>query len=147
MITVHGRTRSMMYDGEPMYEYIKLAKDSVNIPVFANGGIFSREDAEKMMELTGADGVMLARYGFENPLIFAELTGTKCTETKYSLLMEQLAIAEECFDEMFVLTYIKKLASYFMKKMPGTKQLKMNLYRSVNIAELRSVLGEIFDDR
>ena len=147
MITVHGRTRSMMYDGEPMYEYIKLAKDSVNIPVFANGGIFSREDAEKMMELTGADGVMLARYGFENPLIFAELTGTKCTETKYSLLMEQLAIAEECFDEMFVLTYIKKLASYFMKKMPGTKQLKMNLYRSGNIEELRSVLGEIFDDR
>jgi len=61
--------------------------------------------------------------------------------------MEQLAIAEECFDEMFVLTYIKKLASYFMKKMPGTKQLKMNLYRSGNIAELRSVLGEIFDDR
>ena len=147
MITVHGRTRSMMYDGEPMYEYIKLAKDSVSIPVFANGGIFSAEDAQKMIDLTGVDGVMLARYGFENPLIFAELTGTACDDTKYSLLMEQLSIAQECFDEMFVLTYIKKLASYFMKKMPGTKQLKMDLYRSGNVTELRSVLGEIFNDR
>lgn len=147
MITVHGRTRDMMYEGKPLYEYIKLAKQSVSIPVFANGGIYSKEDAEEMMEKTGADGIMLARYGFENPLIFSELTGTPSCDTKYSLLMEQLETAGECYDELYVLTYIKKLASYFMKKLPGTKQIKQRLYKCGNISELKNILGEIFDNK
>ena len=144
MITVHGRTRDMMYDGAPLYEYIKKAKDSVKIPVFANGGIDSKEAAALMMEKTGADGIMLARYGFENPLLFSELTGREARDTKYSLLMEQLEIASECFDELFVLSYIKKLASYFMKKLPGTKQYKLDLYRCGSISELQGILRAIF---
>jgi len=146
MLTVHGRTRDMMYDGTPLFEYIKLAKESVSIPVFANGGIFSKEDAEAMLLKTGADGIMLGRYGFENPLIFSELTGTESDETKYSLLIKQLNITSECFDELYVLSYIKKQASYFMKKMPGTKQYKLELYKCGNVEELRKVLGEIFND-
>ncbi len=43
-----------------------------------------------------------------------------------------------------MLTYIKKLASYFMKKMPGTKQLKADMYRCGSVSELRDVLGAIF---
>lgn len=144
MITVHGRTRNMMYDGEPLYEYIRLAKQSVKIPVFANGGIDSTAKAREMMEKTGVDGIMLARYGFENPMIFAELTGREGSDTKYSLIMEQLEIASQCYDELFVLTYVKKLASYFMKKLPGTKRYKLDLYRCGSISELRSILGEIF---
>lgn len=144
MITVHGRTRNMMYDGEPLYEWIRRAKEVVSIPVFANGGIDSKEKAQEMMEKTGADGIMLARYGFENPLIFAELTNTKSDDTKRSLILEQLDIAQECFEELYVLTYIKKLASYFMKKMPGTKRYKMDLYKCGSVSELRKLLGEIF---
>ncbi len=144
MITVHGRTRDMMYDGEPLYDYIRLAKQSVHIPVFANGGIDSEEKAIVMMEKTGADGIMLARYGFENPLMFAGLCGRKSEDTKGSLLLEQLTIAEECYEEQFVLSYIKKLASYFMKKMPGTKQYKQELFRCGSIAELRRLIGNIF---
>ena len=140
MITVHGRTRDMMYDGEPLYDFIKLAKQSVSIPVFANGGIDSKEKAVHMMQMTGADGVMLARYGFENPLIFAELTGRETTETKYSLIKEQLELASECFDESYALVYIKKLASYFLKKMPGTKQAKQDLYKCGSASELKNVL-------
>lgn len=145
MITVHGRTRDMMYDGDPLYEYIKIAKQSVNIPVFANGGITSGALAEAMLEKTGADGIMLARYGFENPLIFSELTNKEITDTKYSLLMEQLDIAKDCFDELYVLSYIKKLSSYFMKKLPGTKQYKAALFKCGNISELKLILGGIFD--
>ena len=147
MITVHGRTRDMMYDGEPLYEYIRLAKEVVSIPVFANGGIDSKEKAEVMLEKTGADGVMLARYGFENPLLFSELTGREITDTRYSLLKEQVEIAQECYDELYVLTYIKKLASYFMKKLPGTKQYKPALYRCGSVAELKGILRDIFEDK
>ena len=144
MLTIHARTRNMMYDGEPLYEYVKHVKEIIDIPVFANGGIYSKEDAIKAFKKTNADGIMLGRYGFENPLIFSELTGTKCSETKYSLIISQLELASECFDESYVLTYIKKLASYFMKKMPGTKQLKADLYKCGNTSELKDILGMIF---
>lgn len=144
MITVHGRTRDMMYDGEPVYEYIEAAKRAVNIPVIANGGIFSPEDAEKMMDKTGADGVMIARYGFENPLVFSVLSGKNTNNTKRSLILDQANIAESCFDELKAMEYIKKLASYFMKKMAGTKKYKYDLYRCGNMKEVRSILEMIF---
>lgn len=146
MISVHGRTRDMMYDGEPLYEYIRAAKEAVRIPVFANGGITSEEKAREMMIKTGADGIMLARYGIENPLLFSKLTGRNNSESKYSLIMEQIRIAEECYDELFVLSYIKKIASYFLKKLPGTKQLKQELYRCGSIKELEDILSVLRDN-
>ena len=92
LITIHGRSRSMMYDGACCYEEIAQAKAAVSIPVIANGGIFSAEDAGLMMERTGADGVMIARYALENPFIFAELTGKATSKTILQLLLEQLAL-------------------------------------------------------
>lgn len=144
MITIHGRTRNMMYDGEPLYYHIAEAKSAVNIPVIANGGIFSESSAVEMMRRTGADGVMLARYGFEDPLIFSELSGTAQQQTKYDLLLEQIEIAQKYFDELFVLNYIKKLTSYFMKKKSGTKQFKQELYRCGSAEELKRVIEKIF---
>lgn len=146
MITVHGRTRNMMYDGEPVYEYIAAAKAAVHIPVIANGGIRSEADAVRMMEQTGADGVMIARYGLENPLIFAELTGTRTEATKCSLILEQTEIAAGCFDELAAMDYIKKLTTYFMKRLPGTKIYRQALHSSGSLQELRQILKQIFGE-
>ena len=146
MITVHGRTRSMMYDGAPLYELIAAAKNAVHIPVIANGGIDSEEAAVRMMEQTGADGVMIARYGLEDPLIFARLTGTKTDATKLSLILGQTDIAARCFDETAAMEYVKKIASYFMKRLPGTKALKPALYGSGNLQEMREILIKIFGE-
>ena len=146
LITVHGRTRNMMYDGEPVYEYIAAAKQAVRIPVIANGGIASEADAVRMIERTGADGVMIARYGMENPLIFAQLTGRQTAETKLSLILEQTDLAASCFDELAAMDYIKKLASYFMKKLPGTKAYRPALHGCGNIQQLRDILSRIFGE-
>ena len=144
MITIHGRSRSMMYDGKPYVNEIALAKDAVSIPVIANGGIFSVDDAERMLELTGADGIMLARYGLENPFIFSELTGKICEKTSVQLLMEQMELTAQYYDETFTLSYMKKLASYMMKKRKGTKKYKERLFQSGSLEELREVIKLIF---
>ncbi|MDE7229438.1 MAG: tRNA-dihydrouridine synthase family protein [Oscillospiraceae bacterium] len=144
MITIHGRTRNMMYDGEPLYEHIAEAKSAVSIPVIANGGISSEENAAEMMRRTGADGIMLARYGFENPLIFSELSGIIPRQSKYELLIEQIEITQRYFDELFLLTYIKKLTSYFMKKRPGAKRYQQALYRCGSAGELKRIIEKIF---
>ena len=146
MLTIHGRTRSMMYDGEPHMEEIAHAKAAVSIPVIANGGIFSVEDAVRMMACTGADGVMVARYGLENPFIFSELTGTVCEKTAFRILTEQLELTARHYDETYTLGYMKKLSSYMMKKRKGTKRYKERLYRSGSLAELREVIALIFAD-
>lgn len=144
MVTIHGRSRSMMYDGEPCYREIGLAKAAVSIPVIANGGIFSVDDARKVMEQTGADGVMIARYALENPFIFSEITGQSCKKTKLQVLSEQMELTRQYYDETFTLRYIKTLAAYMMKKRKGTKKYKERLYRSGSLGELQEVLGLVF---
>ena len=146
MITIHGRSRSMMYDGEPCYREIEQAKAVVNIPVIANGGIFSAEDAGRMVSRTGADGVMIARYGLENPFIFSELTGIPCKKTAFQLLTEQMELTRRYYDETFTLIYIKKLAAYMMKKRRGTKRYKQRLYQSGSLQELQKVTELIFGE-
>ncbi len=146
MITVHGRSRSMMYDGKPYLEEIAHAKAAVKIPVIANGGIFSAHDACEVMDRTGVDGIMLARYGLENPFVFSVLTKKPCNKKPLQLLTEQLTLTLQYYDETFALRYMKKLASYMMKKRKGTKKYKEQLYRSGSINELMDVIHLIFDE-
>ncbi len=146
MVTIHGRSRSMMYDGKPYLNEIEQAKSAVSIPVIANGGIYSIEDANRVMDCTGADGVMLARYGLENPFIFSELTGLSCKKTPYQVLKGQIEITSQYYNETFTLNYIKKIASYMMKKRKGTKKYKERLYRSGSLAELQEVVEMIFQE-
>ena len=144
MITIHGRSRSMMYDGEPYLDEIEKAKAAVSIPVIANGGIYSVEMAKRVMEYTGADGIMLARYGLENPFVFSELTGKPCEKTAFQILSEQIELTAQHYDETFTLSYIKKIASYMMKKRRGTKKYKEQMYKSGSLEELHQVLELIF---
>lgn len=144
MISIHGRSRSMMYDGTPYYDQIEQAKSAVSIPVIANGGIFSEEEAEEMMERTGADGIMIGRYGLQDPYIFSRLTGRKQAEDKYRLVMDQLKLTAGCYDETFTMAYIRKLASYCMKKRSGVKQYKQQLYQCGNLIEMRELIQKIF---
>ena len=123
---------------------MRRSNSAVSIPVIANGGICSAKDAEQMMDRTGADGVMLARHALEHPWIFSELTGTPCRKNAFQIVTEQLALTSRHYDETFTLVYMRKLASYMMKKRKGTKRYKERLYRSGSLEELREVLERIF---
>lgn len=61
MITIHGRTRKQYYSGIAKYDMIKKVKESVSIPVIANGDITSSEKAMSVLKETGVDGIMISR--------------------------------------------------------------------------------------
>lgn len=77
-VTIHGRTREQMYQGSADWECIAQVSQALagsGIPVFGNGDVKDKESARRMLEETGADGIMVGRAAQGNPWIFAEIQG------------------------------------------------------------------------
>ncbi len=145
MLTVHGRTREKIYAGPPDYGQIAAAKNAVSVPVIANGGVWNRKDAEKMMERTGADGVMIARAALYNPRVFCEFTG----EEKPSLLALFLREAEETralYGERFALVFMRKMAAFYLRGSRGAARGKQRLFATASTEELLSLARELLPD-
>ncbi|MDI6026047.1 tRNA dihydrouridine synthase DusB [Corticibacterium sp. UT-5YL-CI-8] len=75
MVTVHGRTRCQFYQGKADWKAIARVKQSVSIPVVANGDINSLDDAKTVLELSGADAVMVGRAHYGAPWAAGQIAG------------------------------------------------------------------------
>ena len=73
MISVHGRTRSMLYSGTADWDMIAKVKQQLSVPVIANGDIVDANTALRCKKWTGADGLMIGRATFGDPFIFARV--------------------------------------------------------------------------
>jgi tRNA-dihydrouridine synthase B len=73
-LAVHGRTRACMYKGNAEYDTIREIKETISIPVIANGDIMSVDDAKEVLRYTGADGIMIGRGAQGNPWIFRQIS-------------------------------------------------------------------------
>jgi tRNA-dihydrouridine synthase B len=72
-LTLHGRTRACKFNGQAEYETIKKVKQSVSIPIIANGDIDSAEKAKYVLDTTGADAIMIGRAAQGNPWLFNQI--------------------------------------------------------------------------
>ena len=147
LITVHGRTRDMYYAGEPDYAEIESAKKAVKIPVVANGGIFTREDALRMLDKTGADGVMVARAAMYDPHVFTEILGGGSDWDRADTIRRQIGDMLPVYGEKFTLVQMRKMTAFYIRGMRGCTQYRAKLFACPSLAELENLLKEIFGER
>jgi tRNA-dihydrouridine synthase B len=74
MVTVHGRTRQQLYSGKADWSFIARVKQSLSIPVLGNGDVFEPEDAARLLQETGCDGVAVARGTLGNPWLISRIS-------------------------------------------------------------------------
>ena len=132
-ITVHGRTRSQMYTGFSNHEAIRAVKEVAKVPVIGNGDIRSGADAQRMIEDTGCDGVMLARGALGNPWIYREVeqyleTGTlpapPTIPQKAAVLREHFQCLRDLYGDRDAGHLIRRVIHWFVKGASGSAALR-----------------------
>lgn len=148
MICVHGRTRSQMYSGKADLEIIAAVKKAVKIPVVGNGDIFSADAAKRMLEVTGCDGIMIARGAMGNPWIFDELTayfeGRPYTPPSSKEIIDEAAhhldLVCEFKEEQFAIPEARKIMSYYIHDIRGASNARGKLNTASTKEEMKEIL-------
>lgn len=135
-ITVHGRTTAQAYSGKVDYETIRLVKQAVKIPVFANGDCRTKEDFDNILKLTNADGVAIGRGAVGKPEFFAELINKKCTIKKIEQIKFHYETLIKVYGEKYVVKFMRAhLAGYLSGEYKNSellvKLLKMEKYSEI----------------
>lgn len=141
MLTLHGRTRADGYSGAAEYETIAAVKAAVSVPVVANGDITTPEKARHVLQLTGADAVMIGRAAQGRPWIFREIahflqTGTHLPPPlveEVRLLMREHLLAHYAFyGEVLGARTARKHIGWYVRELNGANAFRqgMNLLES-----------------
>lgn len=148
MVTVHGRTKTQLYSGKSDRTIIKKVKESVKIPVIANGDIIDADGAFSVIDETGADGVMIGRGALGNPFIFKEIacriSGEKYTpptlEERAETARRQLSIAvEDKGERCAVLESRGRIALYF-RGYNGAAALRAGINNATSYVEILNII-------
>ena len=100
MVTVHGRTRAMLYSGVADWDSIRKVKEQLSIPVIANGDIVDVPSALRCLKWTGADGIMIGRAAFGDPWVFQQVSAAMASQEvpERPVLKERIAVAVKQFE-------------------------------------------------
>lgn len=133
-ITVHGRTRQQYYKPPVDYGIIRAVRESVSVPVIANGDIDSAEKAKEVMDITGCDLVMIGRATLGNPWIFSQINAflenpnvkihTPDLEERLGVMIEHISKMVEYKGEHMAMLQARKLVVGYFKGIKGAAALR-----------------------
>lgn len=149
-IILHARTRKAMYSGNADWQAIKKLKEAVNIPVIANGDIFTPEDYIKVMDLTGADGAMIARGAMGNPFIFRYikeyLKNGSYEKVSFEDILKQIKehyeLALKFKDERLVINQMRKHVGWYIKGLYMSSEYRDKVNKIHTSEEIFALLDE-----
>ena len=155
MITVHGRTRSMLYSGVADWDTIKKVKDQLSVPVIANGDIVGADSALRCRKRTGADGLMIGRAAFGDPWIFAEVKAAMageeiparpCLADRVDVALRQFELALQDKGEKIACLEARKHFAWYLRGVSHASYYKAQISTVSTMEEIRRIAEGIKHD-
>lgn len=153
-VTIHGRTREQMYTGKANWDIIKQVKEAVSIPVIGNGDVFTPEDAKRMLEHTGCDGVMIGRGALGNPwmlyrtvhyLTTGELLPEPSPREKIRIAVLHLDRLVALKGEAVAVKEMRKHMAWYLKGLPGAARIKERIMEETERDRMVAILEEFVE--
>ena len=155
MVTVHGRTRAMLYTGVADWDYIRKVKEQLSIPVIANGDIVDAQSAQRCLKWTGADGLMIGRATFGDPWIFAEVSAAMagkeiperpCLKDRIDVAVEQFKLAEADHGEKIACLEARKHFAWYLRGVRNASYYKKEITSLTTMEDIYRVAKDVVRD-
>lgn len=151
-VAIHGRTRVQMYEGKANWDIIREVKQAVNIPVIGNGDVKTPQDAKRMLDETGADGVMIGRAALGNPWMIyrtvqyletGKLSGEPSVREKIDVCLLHLDRLIALKNEDIAVREMRKHAAWYLKGIRGNAKVRNAINECHTRDQLSSLLNEL----
>lgn len=148
-VSVHGRTREQLYTGHADWNIIKQVKESVSIPVIGNGDVVTPEDARRMLDQTGVDGVMIGRGALGNPWMLyrtieylrtGELLPEPTAEEKIRIAILHMDRLVALRGEAVAVREMRKHLAWYLKGLKGSARIKDEIMEETKRDEMVKIL-------
>lgn len=155
MVTVHGRTRAMLYTGVADWDMIGKVKQNLSIPVIANGDITDGQAAVRCRKRTGADGLMIGRSVFGDPWIFEEVQdaldgeeyeGRPSLADRIAVALEQFRLAEQDHGEYIACLEARKHFAWYLRGVAHSSYYKNQITSLTTMEDIYRVAKDVVRD-
>ena len=137
-VAIHGRTRAQGYEGEADWDLIAEVKQRAKLPIVGNGDIRTVDQAQKFLNDSGVDAVMIGRGALRNPWIFKECIGFNKNdfESPCEVLDRYLELLRDKYDIRNTIISLRKFASWLVYGYPGAASFRSSMYQLLTVDEL-----------
>ena len=150
-IAVHARTREQFYAGKADWNIIREVKQAVKVPVIGNGDVRTVQDAERLLQETGCDGVMVGRAACGNVWIFRQiatylkegrLTPSPSFAEKAATLLRHLDMLTELKGTHIAIREMRRHAVCYVKGLPKSAELRTHFNQAMKRSDYEHILDE-----
>ncbi len=155
MVTVHGRTRAMLYSGTADWDMIRRVKENLSIPVIANGDIVDADSARRCLKWTGADGLMIGRATFGDPWIFQQVSAAMAGEeiperpalkNRIAVAVRQFQLSETDHGEHIACLEARKHFAWYLRGVSHSAYYKNQISSMTTMADIYRIAQDIVRD-